>query len=451
MMVKWKLFVENYGKIESAEIECAPLTLIVGDNNCGKSYLMSLLWGIKNYGATRLFDNRDIWEEECAKSLLRWLDDIILNTGDGQETDTKIGGRSIELEQLINDFLNCNKDVLLSWMFNSNTVHADQIKITLNKDECSNYMIHCRKSAQHVMLELRREIGGCADQSYGVSKWSEQSKESNERFILQAIFSNLLNCELTGSRNRHTYLPAARTGFMLAKDVVNKVGREQTFNYNHEETNLIPFTRPINQFLDIINDLPNELQGNIRYEALARYIESNLIDGDVDISNTANKEIFYRPAGQEKDIPLRTVSAVVTELTPLVLLLKHSQNVEDLYYEEPEMCLHPQLQNMMSTVLIRMVHTGINVVATTHSDILLQAINNRIKLSNHPRKEEICTELGFEPEDFITGESVSVYQFDKKGNKSKLVKLECGENGFVVPSFNNALDMIMEEAYKIQG
>lgn len=55
-MASWKLCVEDYGKIKSAEMECAPLTLIVGDNNCGKSYLMSLLWGIKNIGAIHLFE-----------------------------------------------------------------------------------------------------------------------------------------------------------------------------------------------------------------------------------------------------------------------------------------------------------------------------------------------------------------------------------------------------------
>lgn len=30
-MASWKLIVEDYGKIKSAEIEVAPLTLFVGD------------------------------------------------------------------------------------------------------------------------------------------------------------------------------------------------------------------------------------------------------------------------------------------------------------------------------------------------------------------------------------------------------------------------------------
>ena len=46
MNMAYKLIVENYGKIERAEIEVTPLTLFVGDNNSGKSYLLSLIWAL---------------------------------------------------------------------------------------------------------------------------------------------------------------------------------------------------------------------------------------------------------------------------------------------------------------------------------------------------------------------------------------------------------------------
>ncbi len=42
----YKLIVENFGKINKAEIEICPLTLFVGDNNSGKSYLLSLIWAL---------------------------------------------------------------------------------------------------------------------------------------------------------------------------------------------------------------------------------------------------------------------------------------------------------------------------------------------------------------------------------------------------------------------
>ena len=44
--MSYKLIVEDYGKIEKAELEIKPLTLFVGDNNSGKSYLLSLIWAI---------------------------------------------------------------------------------------------------------------------------------------------------------------------------------------------------------------------------------------------------------------------------------------------------------------------------------------------------------------------------------------------------------------------
>ena len=44
--MSYKLIVENYGKIGKVELEVAPLTLFVGDNNSGKSYLLSLIWAL---------------------------------------------------------------------------------------------------------------------------------------------------------------------------------------------------------------------------------------------------------------------------------------------------------------------------------------------------------------------------------------------------------------------
>lgn len=43
--MKRKLIIEDFGKIKQAEIEISPLTLFVGDNNSGKSYLLSLIFG----------------------------------------------------------------------------------------------------------------------------------------------------------------------------------------------------------------------------------------------------------------------------------------------------------------------------------------------------------------------------------------------------------------------
>lgn len=45
-MNRWTVHVTDFGKIEKADIEVAPLTLFVGDNNSGKSYMMTLIYGL---------------------------------------------------------------------------------------------------------------------------------------------------------------------------------------------------------------------------------------------------------------------------------------------------------------------------------------------------------------------------------------------------------------------
>ncbi|MEI3279735.1 MAG: AAA family ATPase [Eubacterium ramulus] len=50
MNKRWTLHVENFAKIKSADVTIAPLMCFVGDNNSGKSYLMSVLWGILTLG-----------------------------------------------------------------------------------------------------------------------------------------------------------------------------------------------------------------------------------------------------------------------------------------------------------------------------------------------------------------------------------------------------------------
>ena len=50
MQTRWTLNLENFGKVKSASITMKPMMLFVGDNNSGKSYVASFLWGILNYG-----------------------------------------------------------------------------------------------------------------------------------------------------------------------------------------------------------------------------------------------------------------------------------------------------------------------------------------------------------------------------------------------------------------
>lgn len=447
----WKLKVWEYGKIKSAEIEMAPLTLFVGDNNSGKSYLMSLLWGIQNFGVGVLLGSDE--EQECKEeTLFDWMRGQIAAAWENGSCMARVSEVADELQAILDKRLKRNKDYLVERIFNSQSVKIKELQIEL-KD----------LDGLFIKIESVKGIGGERDYlyfkcnrtiEYKLAFSQEDFAKLNENVnwaMTYIIFSLVLDISAgpMDVLNRIIFLPSSRTGFMLTKDIINKVGRNTAFNIGQEK--VTPFSRPVNQFLDVMNDLVLDDNGSKEFNQIIEYLENGMAEGTVDINTLPNKDVFYVPEGQKEGIPFRAVSAVVTELSPLILILKHKRRLDALFYEEPEMCLHPQLQQKMAKVICRLVNKQLAMTVTTHSDIILQHINNMIRLSDREDRENICQQLGYTSDDLLSAENVKVYQLKSLTTGESVVeKLECGKNGFVIPTFNDALDKIMDEAYTIQ-
>lgn len=450
-MASWKLIVEDYGKIKSAEIEVAPFTLFVGDNNSGKSYMLALLWGIENFGITSLIGNRYVNMEE-ANVIKDWFCEQIDTAVEKKKFEVSIKEISETIPRFLNERLKKTKSNLVKRIFNSESVDIGKFEIHLEdlEQEFLKFEILEDSNMLRIYFDDKKYyiLGGeiIEEQMYKDDKFIQW-------FLIESLYGFILDVDINESqKNNCVYLPAARTGFVLTKDIINKVGRKNTFNLSEEKETITPFIRPINQFLDILGDLSVENIGSKKNLKLVADLEKQMTNGVVEISSMPNKEVQYVPIGHRKGIPLRLSSAVVTELSPLILILKHKEEIKGFYYEEPEMCLHPQLQNKMGMIMGRIVNSGIRMVITTHSDIILQHINNMIKLANREDCEEICKKLGYGKIDLLSDSQVKVYQLRAKTiGKTEIEELPCGKNGFVIPTFNDALDKIMEEAYEIQG
>ena len=161
--------------------------------------------------------------------------------------------------------------------------------------------------------------------------------------------------------------------------------------------------------------------------------------------------IKYQPQGMEKEIPLYVASSIVTEISPLLLLFKSDINFKTLIIEEPEAHLHPELQQKMAKLIINLVNSGIPVWITTHSDTILQHINNMVKLKKNDEVNTLMEEYNYTKKDLLNPEEVSMYQFiPTETEKTKLEQLKCTKYGFIVPTFNNALEKIVREVYAFQ-
>ena len=441
--------VLEYGKIKSAEIEVSPLTLFVGDNNSGKSYLMALLWGIQNLGVSELISSVLREETKLEHELIGWIRAQVALACEQGEHIAQVCEIEKELQAFLREGLRQNKDNLVKKIFNSSDVKIKDLQIELKDlDKISLTFTKLKYRWGSEELDSLRIINNTGTE-YTI-KLSEIEWGYQNNLIICMILSLAMEISIGEVNGIHEniYLPAARTGFMLTKDIINKAGRNAAFNIGVQQEEMIPFIRPINQFLDVMNDLSFDSKGDRGAAAIAEYLENYMAEGTVEMSTLPNKEVLYVPAGQEKGIPLRIVSAVVTEISPLILILKHKKRVKGLFYEEPEMCLHPQLQQKIARVICQLASAGVKMTLTTHSDIILQHINNMIRLSERQDAERICSELGYDSGDLLKAEEVKVYQLKSNaGEGTKVEELPCGKNGFAVPTFNDALDRIMEEAF----
>lgn len=184
---------------------------------------------------------------------------------------------------------------------------------------------------------------------------------------------------------------------------------------------------------------------------VVNYIETEMTKGKLFVKKEMLPMIKYSPSGVDKEIPLYAASSIVSELSPLLLLFKSDINFRTLIIEEPEAHLHPELQQKMAKLIINLVNRDIPVWITTHSDTMLQHINNMLNLKNRDEKSALMEEFGYFKEDLLDYKDIEMYQFvsSKKG-RSKLESLERTKYGFVVPTFNNALEQMVKEVYAFQ-
>ena len=437
---QWTLHVENFGKIAEADVDISPLMCFVGDNNSGKSYLMSLLWGVLTLG-------KDIFpkvpsEAKAYKKCETWLKENLNTNRELTEEDLSM------YLSWFNELLANNKNYLLKRIF-SYSVEAGKIEI-------KNYKRNSK-------IEIKWEDNA---ERYSVSqtylKFPKQETYSREQLLrmnayicwnilMYGIAEPLYTPVVKGRRmGEPVYLPASRTGFMLTYSQLIENSLQVSYAPSMEE-NTSALTLPYIDFLQLITKFDTKSKHNKRNEAVVRFIEETMTKGNITTKKDIMPVIKYRPNGMTKEIPLYLASSIVTEISPLLLLFKSDINFKTLIIEEPEAHLHPELQQAMARLIINIVNSDIPVWLTTHSDTILQHINNMLKLKEHPQCAELMREYNYEKKDLLASKDVAMYQFaHAKADKSKLERLECTKYGFIVPTFNNALDKIVREVYAFQ-
>ena len=437
---RWTLHVENLSKIKSADVTIAPLMCFVGDNNSGKSYLMSMLWGILTVGK-EIFPKKPS-DAKTYKRCEEWLKTYI-------NVEKELSDEDIEIYLTwFNELLNLKKKSLVKKIFNYD-IDIDKIEITKYKRKKSIKIIWEESSSRYSVTKNYIKFPKIEEPS------REELLKMNAyicwNLLMEGIAEPLYTPIVKGRRmGEPIYLPASRTGFMLTYAQLIENSLQITFSSElHENTSTL--TLPYVDFLQLITKFETNKKISKKYSDIVEFIEKNMTKGNLSVKKEMLPVIKYLPEGSDKEIPLYVASSIVSEISPLLLVLKSGINFKAMIIEEPEAHLHPELQQKMARVIIKMMNCGVPVWVTTHSDTILQHINNMLKLNNHKRSEELQLEYGYEKTDLVSEKNIEMYQIvTENDGKTRLQSLKATKYGYVVPTFNNALEKIVSEVYAFQ-
>ena len=439
------LSVADFGPIVEATVDLRPLTVFVGPSNTGKSYLAILiyalhrffgdrrdagLWGRRlppfhRYRRRRFLDKISDLPKETLDAAFRWVEEV---SGNAAGDESPENGIDMALPKRVADLIR----PVLNEVDGAGSVFDGEItrcfgvgergdlirrpgnknaRITLLRDVSNatersppfeyEFTIARKESRIISSISSRTPLRIASDDQeflmrlpYSVRSSLDSEDDDDRGFFARRLvdtLADLLVPYTVGpvSRPIH-YLPADRTGVMHAHRVVvsSLIGRASRAGLRRDAP-LPVLSGVLADFLEQLielGDIPRR-RSNLD-SALAKRLEIEILGGAVrsERSETGYPSFYYRPDGWKGDLPLMNTSSMVSELAPVVLYLRHVvQRGNVLIIEEPESHLHPAMQVAFTRRLAAAVRSGIRIIVTTHSEWVLEALANLVRLSEVPK------------------------------------------------------------------
>ncbi len=450
-----ELEVTDFGPIVNAKVDLRPLTVFVGPNNTGKSYLAILVYALHRVlgggvyypgGSVRhrrrplLGLNDPDLSEECIDALVEVARSLI-DEADALDEATVVLPAPVA-GALRSAFNEMAREIVgeTSRCFGVADSHA-----LLRKGTAKEVRISMRRCGDHPSVRTEHTLSLDRDAEFRVAvpadaplpvdsrvraTWGrsygrrmlylakERADAQSRQFMardLLALIGEIVLPALVGPLHRPAYyLPADRTGVMHAHSVV-----VSSLIASAPTAGLRPSARTpmlsgvLADFLEQLIEIgqAGRVHGRIKRD-LAQGIEEEILAGAVRVDRSPPVDypsFVYRPRGWKNDLALASASSMVSELAPIVLYLRHMVGLGDvLIVEEPESHLHPAMQVALMRQLASLVKAGVRVIVTTHSEWLLEELANIVR-----RSEAAAVERGGRPA--LSSDDVGVWLFTPKG------------------------------------
>ena len=449
--------LRDFGKIKSAEVNISGFSVFVGNNNSGKTYVMQLIYGIRN-NLKRYLKDYDLYK--------RYFEQM-----EEQATAGKVtldAGSMKKWENYLNNILQKNKEKIIFDTFYKK-IEIGQIYVRFQIEEDERYEFYFRsecdeefnsafarlyglKSTQSFndMRLLQLDIFHIMNEKKKLMKSYQYYSES----FLESVFVQVL-ADFLLEFSFQIFLPSSRTGLiMLYKEFFATKTDEAVniYRLDHKESFTMNITRPVYDFLRFVQTfVPNRdflVNDSLENKGFIQFIEKHLIEGRILIDQ--RNQLVYQEQGAQRELPLYLSSSMVNELMPVLYVLQSVVKPRQLIWDEIETSLHPQKQMELVRLLSRMYNAGFSMIVSTHSDTMAAKINNLCLLSFSQglkgKRAEILKKARLEEADLFK-KRIYVYQFENDNNGRSLVReLEFDEvTGYQFSLFQDSVEKLFQE------
>lgn len=423
-----KITIQNLGPITETTINIRKMTLLLGQNNSGKTYLSYAIWGVINH----LLENTSMdFPRDGVKSIL------------------KSGVYKFQLELISKNYLLPKQletyEKNLEKVFSAPAGSFPKFKISIDEPDLIRYnpdnqLPKVRLGETEISFNVIRETNG---NSYSIV--ATQSGNDIKEQVPPAIMQDMLE---TVVPKAFTFLPfvsafsitSERTGVTLFyRNLDYKKSAALDYILNSKSNAINPFellektasryALPIQANIDYARNYEDEVKKNsFFFQDIDKYKDvidlwEGLLGGKIEL---VNGQTMFAPFGFDIKIPFHLASSSVKSLFLIDAYFRHSAQTGDiLFIDEPELNLSPENQVKMARFLAKLVQNGIYVFVTTHSDYICREINLL---------------LGKELEQT----DISVYCAYQNGD---VKELEVDADGFSVDLIDNVIEDQIERGY----
>ncbi|MDO4426556.1 MAG: AAA family ATPase [Moraxella sp.] len=464
--------VENLGKVSKADIDLKPLTIFIGKNGSGKTYVASALWAYVTYikSIGNITNNvSDYIPKNIYKKYKNILSNLLQDFDGISNYEKYFIVEKEDIERIFNNINNhISKNKLLQNCFKHNSFKETNFNSINNLDSIS---VNIELKVFHKPMYYQDEMDNTLEEFitnhyFTFSLFLDNLKLYENSIVLNlisdgiidlndihsdetlnAILTNIIKYAFLGKNFNNydevLYIPAARTGLMFGlHDFANSsLKRSSYFGIENHAPKSNDLTAPLNNF---VSNLYGKLEFYPIYQG--EQIFNTLIDGEIK-ANRQDKRFKYIPKSLNQELPLSASSSLVTETAVLSIFNNSIRKGVFVIFEEPEAHLHLSAQREMAKLIVKMINQGCHMLITTHSDTFLQQLNNLIMLNKlSENNSDIFQEFNIEPDETIAGEKVAVYDFQYQDDDKTIAKpLDLGDYGFIAPSVNDEINNLIRQ------